>query len=197
MHLIPLKIIKGVEFKLKIVIVDEEGNVIRWENLPDSTDGNRTYTIQYYQVLLELVEGVNKVRDKVTTKYNKSSEFNKIDKNIATINTAKKEKEKNRGRFKNKSTILFHTDLLDRNSVSSSDYLGTSAEFDGNCDLLFTRDESYKFNTENIIAGDFSNEALERKNSGHTKMPTQAIRKNKQNWMCSSVIPDNMGKSRA
>jgi hypothetical protein len=178
------------------VIVDEDCNVIRWENLPDSTDGNRTYTIQYYQVLLELVEGVNEVLDKVTTKYNKSSEFNQIDKNVATINTTKKEKEKNRGRYKNKSTHLFRKNLLDRGSMSSSDYLGTSAEFDGNCDLLFTRDESYKFNTENIIAGDFSTDALERKNSGNTKMPVQAIRKNKQNWTCTSDTPDNMGKAK-
>jgi hypothetical protein len=178
------------------VIVDEDCNVIRWENLPDSTDGNRTYTIQYYQVLLELVEGVNEVLDKVTTKYNKSSEFNQIDKNVATINTTKKEKEKNRGRYKNKSTHLFRKNLLDRGSMSSSDYLGTSAEFDGNCDLLFTRDESYKFNTENIIAGDFSTDALERKNSGNTKMTVQAIRKNKQNWTCTSDIPDNMGKAK-
>ena len=61
----PIYLPRGTEFKLKIVIVDENCNVIRWEKLPDSIDGNRTYTIRYYQILLEITEGVFQMKDTV------------------------------------------------------------------------------------------------------------------------------------
>ena len=92
----PVYLPRGTEQKLKVVIVDDCGNVIRWEQLepPEKTsfdfgafDGNRTYVIKYYQVLLEIVEGLYHMNDKVILKFYKQSKFsggrsNSPDKNI-------------------------------------------------------------------------------------------------------------------